>query len=196
MKRFWIFILLALLLSACNALPGSRPTDAYPQPGAQSASYPDSSGTSETYPGSDYPGPDVYSLPEGYPAPNVEPDIPTPTVTPDTTKGNIKGTLLRNNQGVPEAILYLAEIIKDDKGNDRLASFNPFESPSTTTNTEGVFIFPNVAPGKYQLVLYTVVNAYFLYYPGEKKEIIVTVKENQTIDVGKLNYDSLPLPEN
>jgi hypothetical protein len=217
MKRFWIILtLFTLFLSACSpekatvSQPVSRPTSsasqsetpAYPGPGTQSGNYP-----APGYPGPDYPAPgypepgypapETYSTPEGYPAPEIPSGTPTPTVTPDATMGAVSGILLRNNKPpASEIILYLAEIIKDAKGNDRLASFSPVDSPSTTTDAQGNFRFANIKPGKYQLVLYTVINAYFLYYPGEKKEIIVTIEPAKTVELGSLNYDTLPIPEN
>lgn len=197
MKPFSILLfVVTLLLSACNLQATTPPSDAYPAPEGQTGSYPPASYPDSAYPDSGYPGPDEYALPEGYPAPVTEAVAPTLTVTPDPTKGAITGTLLRNNKGVPEAIIYLAEIIKDDQGKDSLAGLDPTKSPSTTTNADGVFVFANIAPGKYQLVLSTVINYYFLYYPGGKQEIIVTVEPNKTFEVGELNYDSLPIPEN
>ncbi len=164
---------------------------AYPAPTGQISGYP---APAYPYPAPGYPAPEIYPTPEGYPAPATPDTPPTPTVTPDVTKGYITGALRLNGQGVGDIILYLAEIVKDSSGQDRGATLSPVLSPNTTTDIEGKFIFTNISPGKYQLVLYTVINAYFLYYPGEKKEIIVTVEAGKTVEVGVLDYDTLPLP--
>ena len=116
---------------------------------------------------------------------------------PDPTKGSASGILmLENNQGassVANAILYLAETLRGDSGEESLAAFDRVRSPRTQTDDQGRFVFMNVQPGKYGLVLDTVVNSYLLLWPGEQEAILIEISKGETVDLGTLTFDSLPL---
>jgi hypothetical protein len=143
-----------------------------------------------------YPEP-VISVPTfdlGYPAP-VEP-IVTPSITPtqDQSKGSLKGRLLLNNQPVSDVILSLAEVIRDSSGREMVVSYDPSSSPTTNTDSQGYFVFVNILPSKYGLILDTVIKSYLLHYPEEEDtQILVTVDKGQELDLGDLDYDSLPI---
>ncbi|MFV2043999.1 MAG: hypothetical protein ACC700_12295 [Anaerolineales bacterium] len=119
-------------------------------------------------------------------------------VTPDPTKGSVSGILvLENDRGtvpVANAILYLAETLSDDSGEDSLAAFDRVRSPRTVTDDQGRFTFMNIQPSTYGLVLDTVVNSYLLLWPREQEAILIEISGGEGVELGTLTYDSLPLP--
>ena len=150
------------------------------------------------YPAPDYPAPVQPATPiSSYPGPIptlVKPE-PAPTSTKDPSMGAVNGRLLEADKPAPNVILYLAEVVKDDSGKEMVVSYDRVTSPNTTTDDQGNFVFVNVKAGRYGLILDTVIDSYFLHYPGGTNEqILFSVETNQETDLGELNYDSLPLP--
>jgi hypothetical protein len=143
-----------------------------------------------------------------YPAPEVNitenpyyPDLataiipnPGPTYTADPQMGYIRGRLLRNNLPVPNIVLDLAEVIKDDTGQDIIAGLDRVNSPNTVTDGQGNFAFINVKAGRYALILDIITNQFLLNYPGREDSIIVQVEAGQEVNLGDLNFDDLPVP--
>jgi hypothetical protein len=143
---------------------------------------------------------------EGYPSPataypfasdpEVDNSIPSPTWTPDATKGVVTGVMLLQGEPVTNQILYLARVLSTESGMEISAVVEP-DSPMTTTGQAGEFAFMNVPPGKYALILSIVVESYLLYKPESDEEaILVTVTEGKTEDLGTLNYSDLPISTN
>lgn len=165
------------LLAACS--PAPKP----PQPAAATPA------------GGAYPYP-AAQIVNPYPA-GMEPvaptDIPLPTPTYDAQMGMVRGRLLEANAPVKELIVFLAEIAKDAKGAELAASFSATDSPRMNTNENGEFVFMNVKPGRYSIVLYTGMDAWLLNYPDKKEPILFTVEAGKTVDIGDLNYDDIPL---
>ena len=148
---------------------------------------------------SGYPPPPVIPTIPGYPEPNAEQfdeidATPGPIPQPSSSTGVIVGTIKVNNDPVPNLTIYLAEVLTDDVGIERVASYDRINSPRAFTNVDGQFVFSNIEPGNYGLVLDTVISAYLLHMPQEESAIIIAVDAGQQTDVEMLNYDSLPLP--
>ena len=172
--------LIVLILAACSSptgvvtqpqIPNAQQTLGYPAPLGESTS---------AYP---------------YPQPvTIIPNTPGPTYTPDPQLGIVTGKLLVNNKGVNNATLYLAAIMKDKSGKDVIAGLDRANSPSADTNQEGTFSFINIAPGRYALILDAVITQYMMNTPGKSTAIIVEIVAGKVVDLGDLNYDSLPLP--
>lgn len=163
----------AVLTEATGQLPTTQVTTGYPAP--QQGIPSDSA----------YPYP-VASTPI--------PVNPIPTYTADPLMGSVIGKLLVNNNGVKDVTLYLAGVIKDKSGRDMVAGMDRSKSPITETDSQGMFAFINVEEGKYALILDVVTNQYMINYPDENTPIIVEVVPGKQVDLGDLNYDSLPLP--
>jgi hypothetical protein len=108
--------------------------------------------------------------------------------------GSVIGKLLVNNNGVNNVTLYLAGIIKDATGKDIVAGLDRVNSPNTATDEQGIFAFINIKPGRYALILDVVINQYLMNYPDKDGTIIFQIDSGKTVDLGDLNYDSLPLP--
>jgi hypothetical protein len=194
MKKTPIFItciILIFLLSSCSN-PTTISTQTQISPSEKTAQYPSSEQTSQ------YPAPQngITGNPS-YPYPMSTPAIvenPLPTNTSDPKMGNVIGRLILNNNPVKNTTLYLADVIKDATGRDVVAGLDRVKSPNTTTDNKGTFGFINIKPGSYALILDAVTNQYLMKYPGNNKAIIVQVEIGKDVDLGELNYDTLPLP--
>lgn len=123
--------------------------------------------------------------------------ITQPTKTINPTSGTITGRLLILNSEkktpINDEILYLAEVIFDNEGKSSFASFDRINSPRTTTDSEGKFIFENIKPGKYGLVLDVITASYLLLKPGTTEPIIIEVTGGDIIDLGELTFEELPI---
>ena len=132
-----------------------------------------------------------------YPGPGEASSGNPPLPTVDSQRGQVKGILRvqkdAGSEPVVNAILYLAPLLKDDKGTETAAAMDRITSPSTVTNAEGVFAFINIAPGGYTLVLDRITNSYALFKPNTQESLIIRVEAGQVVDLGTLTYDSLPL---
>ncbi len=62
------------------------------------------------------------------------------------------------------------------------------------TNPDGSFTFVNIPSKTLTLVLVVVPNSFVLLNPKDQSSIIITAKPGETIDLGKLDYDHLPIP--
>ena len=133
-----------------------------------------------------------------YPGPQTEPTVavtPQPTYTTDPQMGIVKGKLLVNNNGVNNVTLYLAAVRKDKTGKDVVAGLSLANSPNIVTDQDGVFSFINVKAGRYALILDIVTTQYMINYPDKSNPILIDVESGKVVDIGELNYDSLPLPD-
>jgi hypothetical protein len=117
---------------------------------------------------------------------------------PNSTTGFVIGTLLfedgENSKPVENVSLFLAKLLKDDKGTPRVAAIDRTDSQRTATASDGSFIFSNVPPGNYGIVLDVVLDAYLLPEPDSDNDLIITVSANKVLDLGTLVYNSSILP--
>jgi hypothetical protein len=201
-----IMILLLFMISSCSKInlqmtplsSVSTQQSGYPLP-----DFSKSTGQVTAYPGSsDYPFPlQVTSILPYNPYPDsVATATPLifatsgPPPSPDSKTGVVTGILLISNQPAVNVNLYLAGVMKDSLGVERVASFSRDESPTAIVNSEGRFYFANVTPGKYGLILDAVLNAYLLHEPDSEKQLLFVVEAGKVLDLGDLNYDSIPIP--
>lgn len=195
MKQVTLLLALLLFLSACSS-PTPVATSAPEQ--AQTAEATDSA-----YPGPTsepaYPAPTAFQLP-AYPEPEEEDAAPepilspTPLPEPNANSGHVTGTLLQNGAPAANAILYLAEVIEDDQGEERVASYDRVNSPKSTTDSQGNFAFTDIPPGRYGLVLDVVVSAYLLLDPATGEQFLFSVTGGEITDLGEQNHEDLPIP--
>jgi hypothetical protein len=173
--------------------------------GCSGVSQPEQSGTATRSPSvtstAAYPAPTEFSAAnQAYPAPGGgEPEsgyaTPGPVPTPGPDSGNVVGTVLVNNQPAGDLMIYLAEVMVDDQGQEQVASYDRANSPRAYTNAEGLFVFSGINPGKYGFILDTVLSSFLLFEPDGDQPLLVEVKANEQADVGEINYDELPIPE-
>ncbi len=122
----------------------------------------------------------------------------TPTVTLAPGMSRVSGVLQVGSkeraQPAKNALLYLAETVKDSTGGDSFAALDRIRSPKTIADDQGRFVFSNVPPGNYGLILDVIKNSYLLMKPGSEEALLIEVSAGKQVDLGTLLYDSLPLP--
>jgi len=137
------------------------------------------------------------SLPPGYPLATLVPEptlTPLPSPTSDPLLGQVRGVLLLRGKPIANYPIYLAELLKSDVGEEGIIALDLASSPWGYTGLDGSFQIINVAPGRYGLVIVTVKDSYHLYYPDRAESVIVTVTEGGLMDLGRLDYQELPIP--
>ena len=154
--------------------------------------------SSDTESGYPYPGIELAeSANSGYPAdtsttedafsepPDPERNIPAPSAD----SGSVGGVLIReiSDAGflpvMPQA-LYLGEILNDSEGREALIAQGE-DSPQAQLFQTGVFIFDNIAPGTYGLVIDIGVSQFPI--TGEDGQpLLITVEANKVLDLGQV----------
>lgn len=116
-----------------------------------------------------------------------------PTPTTDPSLGQVTGELYLNGKPVNEAVLFLANIAKNDQGQDSVVMVDLNTKLRASTSNEGKFLFVNIPKNHYALVLVEFPNSYLLMKPGTQDSITLNVVEGKTEDLGRLDYDNLPV---
>jgi hypothetical protein len=132
-------------------------------------------------PGNPYPSNNPVSAP-----PSVS-SFPSVIPTPLETKGTIIGQLKNNipSTSLEGLSLYLGTLLPLSPGPDYLINLDLKNAPSTQIREDGKFIFSNVTPGQYALVLWTPRDSPFVQDPNNpEKELIVNVEPGKIIDIG------------
>lgn len=193
MKRLsfaFTFILLLLALSACTSNP---PTPGITIAVATSASTP-SQPDVDSYPAPAHDNANAYPAPDSSSQQEQQGSDPAHlSTTPNPNLATVQGTILYDGKPVQGAILYLSDVIYSDS-EDQWVSFDRKSSIRTVTNQQGDFIFYNVPPSEYGLVLDTVTSSFLLSVP-DGDEIILNLSPGDVLELGKLNYDDLPVPK-
>ena len=126
-----------------------------------------------------------------------------PTLASNTFTSPIAGSdqvsitgVLQRNTGSPvsvsNAILYLGSVHLDASGTPILAGLDKQTAPRTQTDQSGRFVFVDVPPGTYVLILDRVFEAFLLNDPISGKDFLIKPQAGQILDLGKLVYASLP----
>lgn len=121
--------------------------------------------------------------------------VPTYTIVPNT--GTVKGVILIDQKGkyipLKNADLYLAKILMSPNGIAGVAALDASSDPRTSTDDQGAFLFQNIPPGKYGIVLYLVVQTYLLDQTDKHASMIITVDASKTTHLGTLKYTDFPI---
>jgi hypothetical protein len=131
------------------------------------------------------------ALPAGSQEPAATQVIPTPS----GDKAVITGVLLEGTEELEpasNAILYLADIVSSTDGRKAAASFDRASSPNTQADAYGRFVFSDVEPGEYALVLDRVYNSFLLHDPDGAGDLLFSAEAGEILDLGSLEYLSLP----
>jgi hypothetical protein len=121
--------------------------------------------------------------------PTVE--APSPAPTSSAGKGTVRGVLVQIDTNKPLSTdvhgvdLFLAGIIN---GDFRTAALDKLNSPHAATDKDGHFVFSNVPPGEYALVMASPISQFLLHEPNnQSKDLIVTVEADKPLDLGTLS---------
>lgn len=140
----------------------------------------------EAYPGSTQ-GQEATSTPESA-APFV-PETPEPE-TPAEGMGVITGTMMRQVQGLPpsalaDTTLFLAALLTDESGQaSGLARLDEDAAPWVRTDEDGQFVFGDVAPGRYALIIKTPLTLQPVKDANTSRDIVVDVAAGEVVELG------------
>ncbi len=134
-----------------------------------------------------------------------ESPLPTPTTDPtapqgatDSSTGAVLGQLavtgLPGYRYVVDTIVGLAPVIRDDNGLPKAAGYEASTAPKAVTDAAGRFGIGNVEPGTYSIILDAVITSYQLDDETSGDTILVEVKAGEVVDLGLLEFTSLPIP--
>ncbi len=172
-RIIYIFLLLAFA-SACTSSKPKPSSETYPPPSNQ---YP--------YPLLVYPEPNQNIMTLA-----TQGAVPTPA----EDSGVVIGTLLLRGKPVQNVTLYLAEMLKNDQGEEVVAGYDRSISPRAYLDADGNFVFAKIPPGNYSLILDFVLNSLLLGHPKSGEPILVSVRAGETVKLGTLDYPDLPIP--
>jgi len=143
----------------------------------------------------------VVSTPEGeqssispQPTPTREPPpraaLPTPS---SSDAGVVGGVLFRDVEDgeattSPETTLQLGRVIRDDEGTPLAVSAGETSSPTTTTDENGGFVFTDVPPDTYGLVLVSPVGS-FMIKDEAGNDFLIDVEPGDVVDLGEVHTD-------
>lgn len=133
------------------------------------------------------------------PKPTVSPLSPVPTrmvapvgqpfttATNQPNTGVVSGCLIvqGSKTTMVSRDVYLAAITDSGDGNFSAAALQQ-SSPASVTDGNGCFVFVNVQPGRYGLILEAILDTVLLSDITTGKPIVVTVSPNKTVELGKI----------
>lgn len=197
-----LIVCLALVLAACS---DDEPTPAPTAPPAPTATPTAAQPESPLNAPSDSPLPTPGTITASAEAAgaenvNVIPAAGAP-VTPKTSAstGAVTGRIFVNDaQGfrpVTKVIVALAEIIKDENGKEIATGYDAANSPRNDIRDDGIFVIDNVPPGRYGIILDSVMTQVMIKEPENlDNSLLITVEADKVTDLSNLVYASLPLP--
>jgi hypothetical protein len=185
-----LLILLLAFVVGCQTTNSNSQTDPEPtdteipeetipaSPATRDSAYPGQA-TDDAYPGQTQP-----VMPEGAFSELPDPDRNIPAPSPDG--GSIGGFLVRMEGGgylpVTPRNLYLGRVLSDDQGRQSVISRSA-QSQRAELLPTGVFIFNNVEPGTYGLIVDIAVSE-FPILDENQQPLLLEVQAGQAIDLG------------
>lgn len=109
--------------------------------------------------------------------------------TKDSNLGLVKGKLVFRSFWDGKYLLHLAPIIQDKEGNDVIVKFDRSDTIVSEPTSDGDFEFINVPAGRYGLVFDTISTSFLITNPDGETTLIINVNGNETVDLGKVNFD-------
>ncbi len=126
--------------------------------------------------------------PTATPTVQSKPSLPEPTEGMAVIGGVIK--VEHTEQPMQGVELYLANHIGSTPDTP-MYSMDPSSAPHALTDDNGHFVFTDVKPGRYAIVVWNPFNSFLARDPETGLELIIEAAPNQTYDVGTL-YEPMP----
>lgn len=192
MKLFKVLLLttlLAAVLAGCSI--DSTPTASVESPVPTSPA--EAFATISGYPASNYENLPTVPNSESYPAPDVEASkdlFPESIEVPTPSEGMavVTGHVLEKSNEKPYLApsLILGELVySNDKTVAPLIGYSVETDPVATQDRTGKFVFKDVKPGEYAIVVWTP-NSQTLITDRQNVLIVVNTEAGQTLDLGKV----------
>lgn len=107
--------------------------------------------------------------------------------------GTITGQIYRQASKTPAgplagAPLYLGTILTNPQGENRVVELEKGTAPKTNADSQGRFVFTNIPPGRYGLMLDAPFGTLLLNDPKTGGDLIVEVVGGKVVDLGQLEY--------
>jgi hypothetical protein len=114
------------------------------------------------------------------------PNVTFPTPSPQ--KGVIIGRLISSTDQLPikNHLIYLGEYLYLTPGPDYLITLQIRNSDHVSTNEQGIFIFTDVEPAQYPMILWTPGQSLVVPEKDSQNELLVDVQAGKTTDLGDL----------
>lgn len=111
-------------------------------------------------------------------------------ITPDPGKGIINGKLIESSSKEPyEASLFLSKnLTADYPGYPPVISFSYQSNPRAAQDNEGNFVFKNIEPDKYVIVLYRPTGQDFIKDKDTGLPIMYELVENEVLNLGIIEF--------
>jgi len=136
----------------------------------------------------------------GYPAEetrveeeNILPDVLT-IPTPSADSGVVSGKLLGKTDDQPYIApgLYLGKLIRsnqEDSDTPPLIGISTGSDPKAIQANDGTFVFTDVPPGEYVLIIWAPMSIVPITDPETQSELIVTIEAGDAVDLGTVYVD-------
>lgn len=123
-----------------------------------------------------------------------------------TNSGSEINTVARNENSVYGVLLvgslrepagkvqiFLGEVLISSEGVPAMISLDKANAPKTRTDDLGQFVFENVPPGNYGLIIDVITHSVLLKYPDSGEDLLIEMQEGDDVNLGELYYSSLPI---
>jgi hypothetical protein len=179
LKRFFLFLLIIILLAGCA--PAATTVSTPTQQASSPVERPTAGPTSPTEPA------EVSEVEPATTAPATTLTVPTPS--PDA--GVIVGTIFstKMNGPLPNMGVYLGEYMYMTPGPDYLVTIRQESSLHTFTDSQGRFVFENVPPGKYPILLWTPFSSHVIPDEKHEKELVVEITAGKVTDLDLIEVE-------
>ena len=116
----------------------------------------------------------------------------TPPAQPESGMATVTGRVISENSGLPlaDTIVRLAEVVRQDE--EAAYVLDVAFSPGTDSDGEGFFIFENVDPLEYVIVVGDVYEIYKVMADEDGKAKTWISVEDQILNIGELIVDLSP----
>jgi hypothetical protein len=84
--------------------------------------------------------------------------------------------------------LQLARVIRDEDGTPLVASAGEKTSPTTVTGENGAFVFTEVPPDTYAIVVVTPIGS-FMIEDDMGKDFLIDIESGGVLDLGEIHTD-------
>ena len=189
-----IFFLLIILIFIATGCQGETTPQPLPLPSQTAV------GSIPGVEGYPYPGP-VATTPvsnafdESYPVPEITPvviQLPESLVVPEPGKGTgiVIGKMVSGPDKQPFlGALYLARTIKADKeGLPPIVAFSDSSDPLAVQDQSGRFLFIDIPPGVYALMIWNPVTSTVIQDEKTKEYRLIEVKAGEMTDLGPITF--------
>lgn len=115
--------------------------------------------------------------------------LPSTIPTPSSGKGVVFGTLRREgtNEPLHQVDIYLAGLLSSTEGEKVLAVLDVRSDPWAFSDERGSFLFVDVPPDTYGLVIVCPTGSFLLRHPDTGGDFFITVEAGEQLDLGVLH---------